>query len=508
MCHETPTSQFLGSLITIFGSWFMAWHIYKYDKGRCLVLTRKSAFRWIIVWMFIVAMVLFMIYTVTLTYIKYDEWYTVLPTAEGHTEIMPTPFTRWSSGRQKLVSTCYQLLSAALALNLSIHCEETLYWAYLIGTIRRRDSKSWFSSVNFKLWVGFCVFSMALLFGVANIETKHLIQMERNVIFAGATTASVLLIGSVWLTLVFPGFIQESRRQGANPDVIARLQFFKELNELRTLFRFLYVACLLAVSGDGFTRETPVNTHPFSLDLLFIAGFFFVFISNSFSLMILLPRNTYDSASPSQEGGVFVRRPPVSRAYNQRPRSGPEDGMIILPSNASSINSASGTKKAHTHYSDMETHLTKSSSRPNHNIISPSTSRFSQSPWGILGDRLNIHRSAVEDLELQQSYYNTNDQRRMEEGRSGQRCPRTAGEAGGDDDEDCDKVGQESGLSITLDAPFAPTGGERMLSQDEIEARVEPDVLNNFRSPVDIVVPAAPRDLNIVVVTSTVVEKT
>lgn len=39
--------------------------------------------------------------------------------------------------------------------------------------------------------------------------------------------AVILFLASLWLVIVFPGFIAESARQGANSEVISRLQYFK-----------------------------------------------------------------------------------------------------------------------------------------------------------------------------------------------------------------------------------------------------------------------------------------
>ncbi|KAK8847512.1 hypothetical protein IAR55_005370 [Kwoniella newhampshirensis] len=524
MCHETPTSQFLGSLITILGTCFTAWHIYCYDKGRCLLFERKSAFRWIIVWMFILVLCFFCIYTVMLTYIKYQEWYVVVNVSDTKTEILPAPYHTWSAYRQSLGSTSYQILAAAFSVSLWINCEETLYWAYLISTIRRRESKSWFQSVQMKIWVGVCLAITIICYGATNIDTTDLLSMERNLIFAGASIAGVLFVGSLWLIAVFPGFIRESQRQGANPDVIARLHYFKELNEMRTLFRCLYVVSLLAVSGDGFTKHTPVNAHPFTLDLFYIAGFFFIFVSNGISLMILLPRNTGNGSGVSSSGGVFVRRPVQDPAHchldrgggggggggrtRARQRAHDDDRMDILPSTPSSSLNSTSKNPYSTSSSPLRSTFKTTRDRE----------RGSPSPWGILNDRLaigsnNHHhhggKKVQDDLEMQST---------PRGGTFDQQCEGSISKGGGYHDEeegiggDEDKHGQNSTISmesITLDAPFAPTGGERILSEDELAAqRDQPGLLNAFRSPADIGAPAPPRDLNIVVVTSTVVEKT
>ena len=56
--------------------------------------------------------------------------------------------------------------------------------------------------------------------------------------------------------------IVPQRRQGANPEVLGRLQYFKELNVARTVFRFFYALSLLTLSIDAFTEHKYVNTTP------------------------------------------------------------------------------------------------------------------------------------------------------------------------------------------------------------------------------------------------------
>ena len=44
--------------------------------------------------------------------------------------------------------------------------------------------------------------------------------------------------------------------------MLARLQYFKELNTARTVFRFFYALCLLTLAVDAFTEDTHVNASP------------------------------------------------------------------------------------------------------------------------------------------------------------------------------------------------------------------------------------------------------
>lgn len=100
-----------------------------------------------------------------MVYVKYAEFYAVIPGPDGHNVIAAVPYQlvsqrhsywadrQWSEHRQYLVRVSYHIASIGWGLLVSVHAEETLYWAYLIGAIQRRDSKSWFESGFCKIWV-------------------------------------------------------------------------------------------------------------------------------------------------------------------------------------------------------------------------------------------------------------------------------------------------------------------------------------------------------------------
>ena len=46
MCHVSPTAQILGLLVTLIGGSFVVWHILCFDRGRCLIFSRRNMFRW------------------------------------------------------------------------------------------------------------------------------------------------------------------------------------------------------------------------------------------------------------------------------------------------------------------------------------------------------------------------------------------------------------------------------------------------------------------------------
>jgi hypothetical protein len=67
---------------------------------------------------------------------------------------------------------------------------------------------------------------------------------------------------------MFPGFIDESARQGANPDVIAKLQFFQSMHSVRSVFRGTYSVALIILAADGLTAKQKLNHQEYVLHSL------------------------------------------------------------------------------------------------------------------------------------------------------------------------------------------------------------------------------------------------
>lgn len=73
---------------------------------------------------------------------------------------------------------------------------------------------------------------------------------------------SRLAFASVALCLIFPSFLRNVRRLGANTEVLERLHFFSEMNEIRTACRLVYSICF--VSFDVCKSCNPRLTFAFS----------------------------------------------------------------------------------------------------------------------------------------------------------------------------------------------------------------------------------------------------
>jgi hypothetical protein len=114
-----------------------------------------------------------------------------------------------------------------------------------------------------------------------------------------------LALASFYLVLVFPSFIATTRRQGAAPEVLERLHFFAEMNQIRTVFRFIYAAAFvsrpvrptsigpqlmlgsqLILAADAVTPEQRINKNSFASDCIFLCGQFGIFASTCLSVIV------------------------------------------------------------------------------------------------------------------------------------------------------------------------------------------------------------------------------
>ena len=123
-------------------------------------------------------------------------------------------------------------------------------------------------------------------------STEHLLAYLLAHTITSDGGADFRLAGaSTVLCLVFPRFVDNVRRQGATYEVLERLHFFAEMNQIRTAFRWIYSVCFvsaslaasdiadaqLTLSIDGLTDAMKVNMSGFWSDMLYLSGHLSIF---------------------------------------------------------------------------------------------------------------------------------------------------------------------------------------------------------------------------------------
>ncbi|ORX34642.1 hypothetical protein BD324DRAFT_124059 [Kockovaella imperatae] len=228
----------------------------------------------------------FLGYSILERYVKYTEGFIPIP-GMG---IEPKPYLLWGSRLTRIYRVSIWMTVFAFSAMSAVHLEEILYWVYMIRACRKNGSAHWFQTIWFKIWVAGSVICTGIFFGCTGINPDFA-KIETNLYLSASLVSLVLVVGSGWTSYLFPQFIAEARRLGANQDVLGRLLYVNVLNNLRTTFRVAYVVILLTLSVDGLTEAQKINNNRFALDVLMIAGYFSIFAAETISLWVscLLP---------------------------------------------------------------------------------------------------------------------------------------------------------------------------------------------------------------------------
>lgn len=297
----SPSTNSFSLLVVISGWMFVMWHTWHYDHFRCLIPTRQNWFTAIMCHVLILSIAFFFVGIGIQVHISYKEFYIELLGT-----VQPAPWQVWSEHYQQLWRRSIYVFCAGWVCLQAVHLEEFLYWSYLITSIRSPGgpNRTWLGSHYFKVFVGSVITGCALLFAALQIETTNLDMMRAYLFCVGGVMSCCLAIGSVVLCVVFPSFIRSVKAMGATFEVLERLSFFKELNEIRTVFRLIYALAFTILAADGLSKTQRINRSSFGADFCYCLGELALFISTCLSVIILLPRNMDAESQPSKVGGL------------------------------------------------------------------------------------------------------------------------------------------------------------------------------------------------------------
>ncbi|OXC69101.1 hypothetical protein AYX13_02391 [Cryptococcus neoformans] len=309
----TPASMAFSALISLTGLLFIFWHTWHYDRWRCLLYTKDNWFRAMMCHILILSVAGLQVYTWIDVHVLYSEYWIYYPPLE---KTIVTPYQLYSKTHYNLFKTSLYFITVTWGFLQGVHLEEFLYWGYLIKSIYTPGGPqtSWLRSGFFKAWIGLFICSFALLIASVHIENTNLDMIRAYLFCVGSSLSILLAFASVGLCLIFPSFLTNVRRQGANAEVLERLHFFSEMNEIRTACRLVYSICFLIISADAFTAEQRVNKSRFWSDTLYLCGQLGLFCATCLSVVVLLPRNMTSESLPigNQDAQPIVpyNRPP------------------------------------------------------------------------------------------------------------------------------------------------------------------------------------------------------
>ncbi|WVW85657.1 hypothetical protein I302_107695 [Kwoniella bestiolae CBS 10118] len=302
------------ALVAMTGFLFMIWHTWHYDRFRCLLYSKEEWFRAVMCHILLGSLACLMVYTWICVHVTYAEYYIYLPQTR---QTIVAPWQLWTDLHQDLYRISLYFMTAGWGFLQAIHLEEFLYWGYLIKSIKTPGGpkSTWLKSGFFKLWICLFVSSFALLVGAVHIETENLDMMRAYLFVVGSVMSTFLALASVVLCVIFPSFLRTVKRQGAGYEVLERLHFFREMNEIRTFCRVAYSVAILILSVDGLTEGKTINKSGFWHDLLYLVGQLALFAATCLSIVVLLPRNmTSESLPPHGKDQTFLPMAPYKRA--------------------------------------------------------------------------------------------------------------------------------------------------------------------------------------------------
>ncbi|WWD19005.1 hypothetical protein CI109_103462 [Kwoniella shandongensis] len=308
----TPAALTFSALSATTGLLFMIWHIWHFDRFRCMLYSRDDWFRAVMCHILFWSVICFLVYTWINVHVIYSEYWVFIPQIN---KTIVSPWQLWSEGHQRLWRIGLYVMSAGWGFLQGVHLEEFLYWGYLIKSIRTPGGPktSWIGSGFFKIWVALFVSAFALLLGSVHIETHNLDIMRCYLFLIGSCMSILLAVASVVLCVIFPSFLRTVKRQGATFEVLERLYFFAEINQIRTVCRIVYSICFIILSADGFTKEKKINSTAFWPDVLFLCGQFGLFSATVLSVVVLLPRNMSSESLPPSNEETFHPMVPFKR---------------------------------------------------------------------------------------------------------------------------------------------------------------------------------------------------
>ncbi|CAE6480797.1 hypothetical protein ACGC1H_005257 [Rhizoctonia solani] len=305
MTHTSPATSALWAILSTILFCYLVTHLWKFDRFACVKWNRgnSGAFKRVMTYSYLTSVPLLMLYSITMTVIKYEEGYVALPGVG----IVPRPYQLWTHPQRTWVEAIYIAFSVAWALEIVSHLEELCFWLFLINVGAAQTS--WFRSVHFKCWVVGSLLAITGLPTIAVLTRENPLKCEAWTIFVGSIGSLLITLWFLRVLWLFPAFLRRVKNEGAEPEVVVRLSTFHELNIIRVVFRFMFVLPLLTLAADGIKpgHQHNVNESPFWTDLLMMMGAIGCVVSSIITLLIFFPR------SIAKEAGYKPRQKTMSQ---------------------------------------------------------------------------------------------------------------------------------------------------------------------------------------------------
>lgn len=194
------------------------------------------------------------------------------------------------------------------------HLEELCFWLFVVNA--GSAQQNWFRSLYFKTWLIGSVLAVSYMPLVTIFTRSNLLKCEAYTFLAGSLGSLSLTIWFIPILWSFPAFLRKLRSEGVDKETVVRLTKFHELNTLRVLFRFLFVAPLVTLGIDGVRPHQHVNENMMWTDLLAMIAAIGCVVSSGITLVIFFPRSIEGEIAAKEAAREKRRIPTLSRRDN------------------------------------------------------------------------------------------------------------------------------------------------------------------------------------------------
>ncbi|KZT22463.1 hypothetical protein NEOLEDRAFT_1119519 [Neolentinus lepideus HHB14362 ss-1] len=283
MSHTSPATYLVWTILSFLSGAFLVFHLWSFDRFKCVRWSSgpySGAFKRVMTYSYLLCIPLIAIYSLGFCIIKYRQGFTYMP---GH-GVMPTPYELWPQSDRDLIFPLYLVFAVGWSLEMVTHLEELCFWLFLVNA--RTTQQDWFRSWYFRTWT---VGSLAavIYMPLVTIFTRHnLPKCEASSFLAGSLGSLALTFLFVPVLWKFPSLLQNLRNEGADIATVARLTKFHELNTLRVICRFIFVAPLFILGFDGMRPHQHLNENMVVTDTLAVLAGVGCTISSMLTLVV------------------------------------------------------------------------------------------------------------------------------------------------------------------------------------------------------------------------------
>ncbi|CAG8447726.1 6989_t:CDS:2 [Acaulospora morrowiae] len=227
---------------------------------------------------------LLLTYDVAVTYIKYTEGFLMIPI---NGEIITKPQDYWSDIHKQMAIPLDYVFCASFSVQTCLLFLLQSFWNYLANNIAKT---TFMGSFEFKSYIVYSIFSFLLfpllqwIFRENEIYTEAIPQLAY-----GAIMFVIALLG-LRSNRRFSRLLRSSKNSNTSQvNIVAKLEYFKEMNQYLTCSLFIGSSSVVALSVDALTPARFLNTHKFTIDLLICHANFTIWVVFVTLILIFYP---------------------------------------------------------------------------------------------------------------------------------------------------------------------------------------------------------------------------